>query len=255
MVQRFTRRDFVRIGLTCSVPTLWGCLHSPTETQMGDGDPRLASRPGTPTIAPELGASPLGIGGLSDGLLYVPSGYDESEAWPLIVALHGATGRAANWEGLYDDCDARGMVLLAIDSRGRTWDRVGGFFGPDVQFIDAALAHTFARVRIDPARVALMGFSDGASYALSLGPNNGDLFRHLIAFSPGHTAPTADLVGTPRIFVSHGTQDGILFVTTTSGQIVPQLQSAGYDVTYVEFEGGHEVPPSIGTQALDWYLT
>jgi phospholipase/carboxylesterase len=33
--------------------------------------------------------------------------------------------------------------------------------------------------------VALGGFSDGASYALSLDLTNGDLFASLIAFSPG----------------------------------------------------------------------
>jgi len=33
------------------------------------------------------------------------------------------------------------------------------------------------------------GFSDGASYALSVGITNGDLFTHVIAFSPGFVAP------------------------------------------------------------------
>lgn len=247
------RRRFLQLGAVAALPS-WGCLHSPTDTPQGDGDPRLTSRPGTPTLSIELGQTRLGLDTLSDGFVYVPEGYDPAQQWPMMVALHGATGRAVNWEGLFDTCDARGFVLLAIDSRGRTWDRVGGFFGPDVQFIDEALGLIFDRVNIDPDRVCLMGFSDGASYALSLGPNNGDLFRHIIAFSPGHTAPTQDLIGTPRIFVSHGSQDGILFVSVTRSQIVPQLEAAGYDVEYVEFEGGHEIPQSIGTQAFDWFL-
>ena len=46
-----------------------------------------------------------------------------------------------------------------------TWDRVGGFFGPDVAYIDLALGITFDRCAIDPARVCLAGFSDGASSA------------------------------------------------------------------------------------------
>jgi len=51
--------------------------------------------------------------------------------------------------------------------------------------------------------VAIQGFSDGASYALSLGLTNGDLFTHVIAFSPGFAAP-AEQRGRPRIYVSHG---------------------------------------------------
>ena len=36
----------------------------------------------------------------------------------------------------------------------------------DVWFIDAALAWTFERCFVDAVRIALAGFSDGASYAL-----------------------------------------------------------------------------------------
>ncbi len=60
-----------------------------------------------------------------------------------------------------------------------------GGFGPDVRFIDKALSKVFGSYRIDPSHLAVAGFSDGASYALSLGLPNGDLFSHIIAFSPG----------------------------------------------------------------------
>jgi len=76
-------------------------------------------------------------------------------------------------------------VIVAPDSRGRTWDAIEGRMGPDVEFIDTALRSVFAHVRVNPARVAMAGFSDGASYALGLGLANGDLFSHVIAFSPG----------------------------------------------------------------------
>ena len=68
------------------------------------------------------------------------------------------------------------MSVLAPDSRGTTWDAIREGFGDDVTFIDRALEHVFARVSIDPARVTVGGFSDGASYALSLGLANGDVF-------------------------------------------------------------------------------
>jgi phospholipase/carboxylesterase len=147
------------------------------------------------------------------------------------------------------------MVFLATDSRGSTWDIiVFGGFGPDVTFLDQALEHTFERCRIDPARIAMGGFSDGASYALSLGVSNGDLLTHLIGYSPGFHTPSDPIVGTPRVYISHGTQDNILPVSISRDIIVPSFQNAGYDVTYEEFAGGHEVPAEISESALDWFL-
>ncbi len=250
-----SRRRFVRRGLGAMLaPTLGGCLHE-TIAPEGDqqGNARLTARPRTPTITPDFGEQSLGLTSDRDGLLYVPASYDPAVPSPMLVALHGATGNATNFGGMYPAFEARGILMLAIDSRSRTWDRMGGYFGSDVPFVNAALNQAFSRCNVDPARLGLMGFSDGASYALSLGPVNGDLFPHLMAFSPGGTAPTHDLNGTPRIFVSHGTQDPILSFSYTNDQIVPLLQSVGYDVNFVEFEGGHETPPWLVSQAMDWF--
>jgi phospholipase/carboxylesterase len=80
---------------------------------------------------------------------------------------------------------------------------MGGRFGPDVEYLDRALIRVFELLTLDRRPLTLSGFSDGASYALSLGLANGDLFTHLAAFSPGFIAP-APSIGTPRIFISHG---------------------------------------------------
>lgn len=252
-----SRRGFLRAGLGVLVaPAMTGCLYQPTApTDQQQGNARLTVRPHPPTLDAEIGSTALTVAPVGRyGLLYVPESYDPSIPAPLLVALHGATGRADDWEGFYSACETRGLVLLAVESRGTTWDRVGGYFGIDVPIVDAALRHTFDRCAIDPQNIAFMGFSDGASYALSLGPCNGDIFQHLIAFSPGHTAPNEKLVGTPRIWISHGSEDAILSEEHTRQQIVPMLRGAGYDVTYMEFGGGHEVPASIGGAGLDWFV-
>ena len=97
--------------------------------------------------------------------------------------------------------------------------------------------------------MAVGGFSDGASYALSLGITNGDLFTHVMAFSPGFMAPAGQM-GSPRIFVSHGTRDGVLPIDRCSRKIVPQLERADYDVLYREFDGGHTISPEIALEAV-----
>src|SRR5688500_5667369 len=55
-----------------------------------------------------------------------------------------------------------------------TWDGIQASCGPDVQGIDQALTRTFAMRRVDSRRIAISGFSDGASYALGPGLSNGD---------------------------------------------------------------------------------
>ena len=120
---------------------------------------------------------------------------------------------------------------------------VGGY-GPDVVFIDRSLGQMFDRLAVDAEKVAVVGFSDGASYALSLGPTNGDLFTRVIAFSPGFASPGARR-GMPPVFVSHGTSDGVLPIERCSRRIVPRLEREGYEVRYREFDGPHTVPRSI----------
>lgn len=129
-----------------------------------------------------------------------------------MLVLHG--GHSAP-DGLVsrfvDEADRRGLLLLAPASRASTWDVIlrENRFGPDVASSDRALAEVFDRHPVDPSRIAVVGHPDGGSYALSLGLANGDLFRDVIAFSPG------GIVGrprpkSPRVFISHGRQDHVL---------------------------------------------
>ena len=116
-----------------------------------------------------------------------------------------------------------------------------GDYGADVARIDCALQFAFDHCTIDANRVAIEGFSDGASYALSLGLTNGDLFAQVFAFSPGFMAPYTAR-GNPRIYVTHGVFDPTLPIRCSRDNIVPQLRKGGYDVDYREFKGFHMVP-------------
>lgn len=189
-----------------------------------------------------------------DGVVYVPKGYKHGVAAPLMVVLHGA-GQSSAWATrLFPFADEFGVILLAPDSRDeRTWDMILGGFGPDVEFIVSALTYTRRHVTIDPSRRTLTGFSDGASYSLSLGIGMGDVFGHVIAFSPGILQPDKTR-GKPPIFISHGTSDGVLPIGVTSRVFVPRLKKLGYDVTYREFDGRHAVPDAIAREAFEWNL-
>jgi predicted esterase len=171
----------------------------------------------------------------------------------LVLSLHGATGSGRRGlRRLQPMADAAGLIVLAPDSRGRTWDVVmTGAFGPDPEFVDRALELVFARYAVDPTRVVAEGFSDGASYALSLGLLNGDLFTHVIAFSPGFMTEGSRR-GKPRLFVSHGVHDEVLPIERCGRRIVRELRGDDYEVRYTEFDGGHAVPTEVARAALDW---
>lgn len=220
----------------------------------GDSAGRLSARPGRVEKEGAAGLQELKLEKRRDGLVYVPAVRAAGRPAPLILMLHGAGGNARNVVHLLQKlADESGAILLVPDSRGQTWDIIEGGYGPDVSFIQRALAQTFSRYAVDAERVAVGGFSDGASYALSLGVTNGDLFTHVLAFSPGFISP-AGKHGSPALFVSHGTRDRVLPIDVCSRRIVPQMKRAGYRVEYMEFDGGHTVPPEIARAAWDWFV-
>jgi predicted esterase len=190
----------------------------------------------------------LGLAQRRDGVLVVPPGVAPGAR--LLVALHGAGGTGRQMAQLLAaEAVRRGLLVLAPDSRGGTWDLIRGGYGPDVDFLDEGLAAVFAGFAV--GSVAVSGFSDGASYALSIGLANGDLFGRVLAWSPGFLA-APDAVGRPRVFVSHGTGDRVLAIDRCSRRLVPVLRADGYEVRYEEFDGGHVVPPDVLAGSLDW---
>jgi len=212
---------------------------------------RLHSRPGKGGDPPH-GATPLRLRDRRDAILYIPNSLPSGPA-PLLVYLHGATGdEQQGVRRMGPFADQFGFVLLSPGSEDGTWDAIRGAYGPDVRFIDRALDRAFASCTVDPARVAVTGFSDGASYALGLGLSNGELFKRVVAFSPGFIPNGWDAQGRPRVFISHGTADQTLPIDQCSRRLVPELQRARYDVTFREFHGPHTVPKEIAEIAIRW---
>lgn len=230
--------------------SVWDDL--PLPATQGRLDARPAGTAGVAEVA--RGEQELTLDPQRGGVLYVPGSYDPARAAPLVLCLHGAGGRGArSIVALRELAERHGLLLLGPDALGRTWDVLLGGYGVDVAFIDRALAWVFERYAVDEHHLAVEGFSDGASYALSLGIMNGDLFTHVLAFSPGFMAPVIQ-VGAPRIFMSHGIQDQVLPIDMCSRRLVPVLQHYGYDVRYREFPGPHTVPPEIAEEGVRWFL-
>ncbi len=246
------RREFLRLGAAALAGTALGCGgRDPIEPTFQQKLGKLSARPGSPSGSLFVpGKHALGIAD-RDAYVYLPPGHDASVPAPLVALFHGAGGSVDSWATPYAHADRLGLVLLIAQSQDATWDLVRGGYGVDVATLDRALEITFSRCAIDAAAVTFLGFSDGASYALSLGTYNGDLVSRAVAFSAGFWEGLRS-EPKPRIFMSHGTADPILPIDATGRVIADELRGNGYDLTFVEFDGGHEVPPEISEAAFDW---
>jgi phospholipase/carboxylesterase len=252
--QPMKRREFVA-GAASLIATFG--LRPLARTTSGRSDPEYGRLTARPTKRPrdpfEAGAHTVTTTDGRTTTIFVPSIVRPDRPTPVVLALHGATGDSD--EALrtnHDAADAAGVIVVAPSSEGVTWDAIHGFYGNDFARIDQTLAMVFGHCLIDTRRVGISGFSDGASYALSLGLVNGDLFTHIVAYSAGFIIPGRPH-GHPRVFIAHGLQDHILPIDRCGRRIAKELQDDGYVVEFTQFDGGHTVRADVVDRAMHWF--
>lgn len=222
-------------------------------------DPSLFGRlsythpqPGKAPLPP--GRNRLGLVDERDAVLFVPPGLPDGKPVALFVMFHGAGGFPEKVLPFIEEHATRHKFLvLAPHSTYPTWDLVIGGNGPDLERLREALTEVASRFHLEPGRVAFAGFSDGASYALSIGVTNGDIASHVIAFSGGFMSIFMQ-EGTPKVFIAHGLADEQLPIETSGRANAAKLKSAGYDVQYLEFEGLHVIHPPVVAAAVEFFL-
>jgi predicted esterase len=217
---------------------------------------RMAFRlPSAPTSAPlPAGRHALPYAEGREAVLVVPEGLDLNQPVPLLVMFHGAGGDAnkvlPHWVRW---ARARRFLLLAPQSMFPTWDIVIGGHGPDLERLDAALQQVASHFRLDPGHLAFAGFSDGGSYALSVGLSNGDVASHVIALSAGFMN-TFTRHGSPRVFMAHGRSDTQLPFETSARPHALKLLEEGVDLTLLPFEGDHVIVPAVVERAVGFFV-
>ncbi len=261
-VQRWAALGLVGLGLLMSPLAL---AVTGQDRQYGW---ELYARPNTvgqnqPDQNPETGLDNLE--GLPWAKVYVPKGYNPEKPAPLALLLHGSGDNGRKMIDLFKSlAEERGVILVAPHSTDYSWDiMVRGAhlrdttsippWGPDVGRIDKALDRAFDQFAIAADKVALIGFSDGAGYGLSLGTNNADLFNAVVAFAPG-LLTRIDGKERTRVFLAHGEQDQVLPPGVTRNIFAPALVGEGFDVTLRMFQGRHVVPKNLRREAFDWWL-
>jgi polyhydroxybutyrate depolymerase len=166
----------------------------------------------------------LTVGGLQRSFrVHVPASVAVRGGLPVVVALHGAGGNGAQFEQqsqLSAAADREGFVVVYPDGSGRTklltWNagtcctyaRDNGI--DDVAFMASLFDALVARYRIDPQRVFVTGFSNGAMLAYRLGC---ELADRIAAIAPVSGAMNTDTCVPSRalpVLVVHGTADPIV---------------------------------------------
>ncbi len=216
-------------------------------------------------LDPEPVAGLESLPGLDWAKVYIPKSYDPAKPAPMALLLHGSGDRGHTMIRAFEAlAEAHGVILLAPDALDYSWDimvagaRLRGVtrvpdWGPDVDRIDSALEAAFAAYAVDPNRISLIGFSDGAGYGLSLGANNADLFQTVIAFAPG-LLMKVNGEDRGRVMLVHGQRDDVLPMKPTRDIFAPVLEDLGFDVELRLFNGGHVMPENLRAEAFDWWL-
>jgi len=213
-------------------------------------------------VEPRDEASPTGTvtveQGAARGVLLTPAVIEPGRRYPLITVFHGA-GRQDEMiaKGLRDEPDRRGALFFVPRSVQPTWDLIVGGPRADLDFLEYAWDLIYRRYPVDFERRALMGYSDGASYALSIGLSNPQHFSALIAWAAGFVIVDPPLVDAPppRVYLEYGSHDELFPFEHVALPMRASLEKTGCDVTFSVDEGGRHWPSgSFSREALDWYF-
>jgi phospholipase/carboxylesterase len=189
--------------------------------------------------------------------LYVPESWDGRTALPLVVALHGGQGHGRDflWSWLRE-ARAREVLLLSPTSQGRTWSLMGT--DVDAASLRQMVDGVAERYPLDRARVLLTGMSDGGTYTMLGGLQDGMPFTHL-APACG-VLPLALLGGGLErargrpIYLVHGALDW-MFPVYTARMAREALEAVGARLVYRELTDlSHTYPRDENPKILDWLL-
>ena len=215
--------------------------------------PKAASGKPLPAGLHQLSAS-CGVLGERATMLYVPTDLDPSKPVKLLVMFHGAGGSAEKVRPEFQSfAENHKFLLMLPQSTYQTWDLTIGGNGPDLEKLDKALTEVNTYFTIDSRHFGFCGFSDGASYSLSIGLSNGHILSHIIALSGGFMNLYVPR-GKPRVFIAHSPEDEQLPMNTSGLFHYKELKNNGYDVIFHEFHGRHQIHPPVVKAALDFFL-
>ena len=237
---------------------------------------KLRIAPKTPEPVEELPTGMVWIErGTQRAALFTPDEIEPGRRYPLLAVLHGAGRREELLMKAYrGEAQRRQALFLVPRSYHMTWDLIvaatqgaaatsadgSPSARPDLDFLEYAYDLIFRRYPVDSGRLGLVGYSDGASYALSVGLSNPHLFRAVMGWAAGFVAieneAAAPGVPRPAVLVEYGTHDELFPFEQVAVPMREQLEAFGCNVTFRVDQGGRHWPSSeFQEEALDWFFS
>ena len=199
--------------------------------------------------------------GSSSAILLTPERIDPERRYPLLTVLHGAGRREEMLIKAYrEEPEARNALFLIPRSHHATWDLTAANDRPDLDFLEWAYDLIYRRYPVDPDRQALIGYSDGASYALSVGLSNPGVFRAVMGWAAGFLVVDPSGISAedpkPAVLLEYGTQDQLFPFERVAIPMRERLEGMGYAVNFRVDEGGRHWPSGeFQPEALDWFFS
>jgi predicted esterase len=188
--------------------------------------------------------------------IYVPTNYDASKSWPLIVALHGMGGD----ENSYFDQYRQGAFKVEAEKRGylvvcpKGREPASMYLGNAEKDVIDALAEVRRSYRIDPDRIYMTGHSMGGYGTWSVAMNHPDIFAALAPVAgggqPGRMARIAHI---PQLVV-HGDNDKTVPVER-SRVMVEAAKKLTVEIKYIEIPNGDHISVALRSfsDVFDWF--
>ena len=228
-----------------------------------------AKPPSTPPPAGQRGFMMVG----ERALAFVPAQASPQKPVPLLLLFHPAGGTAQGMmKPFLLEADKRGIALLAFQSKAVTWDLVATHFkmasqeatlinqrdilpAGDRRLVEAALAQFQTQVPIDRTRIAALGMSDGAGYALSYGAANLSKIAWSGAISPKFgVIPRGTRGRGHRVFIVEGKPATGGAPGPAQAEVCPEFARSGFAVRFAVYVGGYDLPPEVAATMLDDWL-
>jgi dienelactone hydrolase len=177
--------------------------------------------------------------------LYLPANYAGDRVWPILYAFDpGARGQLPV-ERFKEAAERLGVIVVGSNNSRN---------GPVTlaqDALNAMLADTRARFRLDPRRVYVTGFSGGARVAVRIGLAMAGQVAGVIGFGAGFPdglMPTATLPF--AYYAAVGTDDFNYVEMVALGRALEKLRLPH---RFEVFDGGHDWPPEpVCGRALEW---
>ncbi|KAA8749854.1 alpha/beta hydrolase [Paenibacillus sp. UASWS1643] len=200
----------------------------------------------------------------------LPSHYNPDQRYPVIFALHGMGSDEQDMLRLMEPMQSDFIIVAIrgpiVQGSGYAYFQIKSIGNPIRELYDASvlglqqlIVELSAQYAIDPTRRYIAGFSQGAIMAMTLSLIMGDAIKGIVAMS-GYIPqfvkdeyklqPDSEL----SVFISHGDQDH-LFPLQLGEDNANFFRQHTSHVTYVPYNGGHQVTPDLYQQFQQWLRT